>query len=125
MGFESGMKVSVKSDLEGISTLGEIRVQDWNPRERAVRALKSGAACWMAALVSIIIPLLHFVLVPGFLIAGPILAYVVFGQEKVVLSGEGTCPKCREILPIARSAYRFPISDLCTRCQCSVKIERV
>ena len=88
-----GAKVYLKGGYEEVTTPGEIRIQDWSQRERTVRALKFGGACWGAALVSIIIPLLHFILVPGFLLAGPILAFIIIGQENVVLGGEGTCPK--------------------------------
>lgn len=118
-----GVRVYVKGDSEEATTQGQIRIQDWNQRERTLRALKFGGACWGAALVSIIIPLLHFLLVPVFLLAGPIVAFIVMGQKSVVLGGEGICPKCQAFLPIARAALRFPISDLCTCCQSSVKIE--
>ncbi len=118
-----GLKVYVKGDSGEITTPGEIRIQNWSQHERTMRALKFGGACWAASLVSILIPLLHFVLVPGLLLAGPILAFIIVGQENVVLGGEGTCPKCQAFLPIARSAFRFPISDICTHCQSGLKIE--
>ena len=118
-----GLKVTLRGNYEGISTPGEIRIQHWNKRERMFRALKLGGACWGAALIAIIIPLLHFILVPGFLIAEPIVAFFIFGQESVILGGEGICPKCQAFVPIVRTSLRFPISELCSHCQCGLKIE--
>lgn len=105
------------------TTDGEIRVQFWNKRERMARALKWGGLCWLASLVSVILPLAHFILVPGFFLAGPAVAFFLMRQESVILGGEGKCPRCEEVLPIVRSSYRFPLSDLCTRCQTPVDIE--
>lgn len=102
---------------------GELRIQEWNKRERVMRAMKFGGACWGFAIFSVILPLLHFVLVPGFLIAGPIIAFVVFGQEAVVLGGSGTCPHCKKTMKIVRNAPRFPLSDMCEHCQKSVEVE--
>jgi hypothetical protein len=102
---------------------GELRIQEWNKRERTLRAMKFGGACLGLAIVSVILPLLHFVLVPGFLLAGPIVAFVVLGQEAVVLGGKGICPYCKKTMTIVRNAPRFPISDMCEHCQKSVKIE--
>lgn len=108
-----------------VTTHGELRVQEWNKRERILRALKFGGACLGLAIVSIILPLLHFVLVPGLLLAGPIVAFFVLRQEAVVLGGKGTCPYCKKTMKIVRSAPRFPISDMCEHCHKSVTIELV
>lgn len=81
--------------------------------------------CWGAAIVAVFIPFLHFFLVPGFLLAGPVVVFVLMGQESVILGGEGTCPHCKADLPIARASHRFPFSDLCTSCQCSVTVDQL
>ncbi len=104
-------------------TSGQVQVLFWSKKERTLRALKFGGMCWGAAVISVIFPLVHFVLVPGFLLAGPIVVYLVMRQESVIVGGEGTCPRCKAALPIARTSYRFPFSDLCTQCQSSVKVE--
>jgi hypothetical protein len=120
-----GMRVHIADDRNHPATSGEIRVQFWTNRERTLRAIKLGGLCWCAALISVIIPLLHFVLVPSLLLAGPILAFIVLGQRSVVLGGEGICPNCQAFLPIARTAYQFPISDICAKCYSSLKINEV
>ncbi|MGE0616581.1 MAG: hypothetical protein AB7P04_13175, partial [Bacteriovoracia bacterium] len=75
------------------------------------------------AIVSVLIPLLQFVLVPSFLIAGPIVALVIMRRQGVVLGGSGDCPHCKKQMKIVRSLPRFPLTDLCDHCQQSVKIE--
>jgi hypothetical protein len=115
--------VQVSDATSGHTTFGGVRVQFWNKWERLLRALKFSGMCWVAGSISIFIPLLHFILVPLFLISGPILFFFLLRQESVILGGEGTCPSCQSFLPIARSAFRFPCSDLCTRCYHLLRIE--
>lgn len=120
---QESLPVSIRSERNSQTSKGEILIQFWNKKERTKRALKFGGMCWGFAIVCVFIPLLHFILVPGFLIAGPIVAFVVLSRESAILGGKGLCPYCNAALPIARAPYRFPISDLCTQCQSSLKIE--
>lgn len=119
------LRVRISGNRNDTISEGVIRIQTWSKKERTARAIKYGGLCWVGALASIVIPLLHFILVPGFLIAGPILAFVLLGQESMVLGGEGICPNCHASLPIASATLNFPISDLCTHCQTPLKIESI
>lgn len=119
------IRVRIVDPQSGNRAEGKIRVRYWNRRERVLRALKFGGLCWGAALVSVLLPLLHFVLVPSFLLAGPIVGYFILVQTSVVLGGEGVCPGCQAQLPIIRAPDRFPISDVCARCCRGLKVEPV
>ena len=123
MTLGQGMPVKIHSPHSDKTSSGTIRVQFWNKKERTLRALKFGSMCWGAAVVSVILPIAHFVLVPAFLIAGPCVAFFVLAQESVVLGGEGTCPSCESFLPIVRSSFQFPLSDVFGACHQSLKIE--
>lgn len=102
---------------------GKIQVQFWNKKERTARALKFGGLCWGGAVIAVILPLVHFVLVPGLLIAGPLLAWNILSKESVVLGGEGSCPNCGKTVAIARAPFKFPILDLCTNCHRELRVE--
>lgn len=117
------LRVRIAENRNDRSLEGVIQVQSWDKKERILRALKFGGLCWAAALVAVFIPLLHFILVPGFLLGGPILAYLIAGQESRVLGGEGTCPFCLAPLIIAPAALRFPLSDICNKCHNSLNIQ--
>jgi hypothetical protein len=62
--------------------------------------------------------------VPGLLLAGPIGAWLISGQESVVLGGKGSCPDCEKELTLSRAWDQWPISDLCPSCQHRLKIEK-
>ncbi|MBT4761303.1 MAG: hypothetical protein HOO06_06365 [Bdellovibrionaceae bacterium] len=101
---------------------GEIFIQQWNKSERLAQAVKWGSIYWALAVICVFIPILHFVLVPAFVLAGPIAFYINLKREKLVLGGFGTCPKCGENLPIEKSKVEWPLADLCTHCHNTVKI---
>lgn len=65
-----------------------------NPGQRLARALGGLIACWAAAIVSVFIPLAHFVLVPGFLVLGVTWAVVRGRERERLLQLRGTCPRC-------------------------------
>jgi hypothetical protein len=62
--------------------------------QRVVRAVGGGLACWGLALLSVFIPLGHFILVPAFLIAGPVLFAMRLTEGVSLLGARGPCPVC-------------------------------
>ncbi len=105
--------------------LGTVDVLSWSKKDRTARALKFGGICWVASVVSIIIPLLHFVLVPGFFLAGPIVFATILSRERVIKGGRAKCPRCAAEFKIERSVFKFPMLDRCTGCGKELKIDLV
>ena len=102
---------------------GEVRIQHWGRPARLMRAAKALAALWGLALLSVVIPLAHFVLVPAFFIAGPIAAFRRLRQESGILGGEGACPACGRRMIIEAHVDEWPSFDICEACRASVRIE--
>jgi hypothetical protein len=61
---------------------------------RAARALAGLGACWALALVSVFIPVAHFVLVPSFTVAGIVVAGLRLREDRRLVGVSGTCPRC-------------------------------
>lgn len=103
---------------------GEVYLRHWERPARMKRALKAWGMCWGGAVVAVLIPGLHFVLVPGLLLAGLIVPVVVFQQESAILGGLSECPKCGKPLPLVGGKDRWPLHDVCSACFESVVIEK-
>jgi hypothetical protein len=101
---------------------GTVRIQYWNLRDRVIRSAKFAGMFLGLAALALLMPLLHFVLVPTFLLASPLIAFFVYGQASAVIGGEGKCPSCKNAFTIAKSLNRFPLDDLCSHCHQTVKI---
>jgi hypothetical protein len=114
------LPVSLASPGKSKVTLGEIQFQEWDAQMRMRRALKIWGTCWGIAVVTVFIPGMHFILVPSFLLGGPIAAYRVYQQTSTVLGGTGVCPSCGQEFKIARSKPKWPINDVCDHCRDAV-----
>jgi hypothetical protein len=112
------------SNIRGLKTTGTVELKVWDKKERTTRALKALGLTWGLAVASILIPILHFILVPSLILAGPIVFFWIAGQEQVILGGKGICPECGKEFEIVRTAVKWPISDMCNHCQAEVKIEQ-
>jgi hypothetical protein len=85
--------------------------------QRVARAVGGGLACWGLALVSVFIPLGHFVLVPAFLIAGPVLFAMRLTESVSLLGARGPCPVCGVDQPFTeKGRLRTPHPVRCSAC---------
>ena len=62
--------------------------------QRLARAFKAGGIFWAVAAGFVFLPGLHFVLVPGFLVAGVVAGFKHLRDEEIVSSVRGPCPRC-------------------------------
>lgn len=110
-------------DNDGKTAAGELYTSHYGPGERSRRALLRLALLWVLAGVSLFIPLAHFVLVPGFLIAGPVLAVMVYRSERARERVEGRCPACGEEITIKLEARdTLPKWVYCPDCTAALQI---
>jgi len=65
-----------------------------NLGQRLARALGGLVGCWVAAIVSVFIPVAHFFLVPGFLVLGVGWAVLRARERERLLELRGICPRC-------------------------------
>jgi hypothetical protein len=72
----------------------EVTIVTLGPGRRLSRAAAALGICWGLAFPAVFLPVAHFVLVPGLLIAGPVLAVMQLRQRRRVVRIHGTCPRC-------------------------------
>ena len=123
--MSSIQNLKVKIVFEKKETPGEVKIQTFSKKEKGMRALKSLGIFWGAAVASILIPFAHFILVPGFLLAGVAVPFYIYSTDNIILEGAGVCPKCAESLVIHRSAHKWPLREICKHCRVDVVINKV
>ena len=110
---------------DGRSAEGTWSVSRLTHPERLRRALKAWGWTWLGAVGAVLIPILHFVLVPMLLIAGPVVAYFIYGQDALILDGSSVCPQCSAPFKISSGRYQSSVKDVCGSCRHSVTIRVV
>jgi len=110
-------------DNNGKAADGRLYTTVYSAGERTQRALLRLAVLWLLAGVSLFIPLAHFVLVPGFLIAGPVLAVMVYRSAQARDRVEGRCPACgAEITIKLEASDEIPKWTYCPACNAALEI---
>ncbi len=91
--------------------------------ERLVRAGKILGLCWVLAVIAVFIPVLHFILVPLLLIAGPVMAYLKYRVTELAEKADGVCPECQAEVSIPLDpADRLPKWTYCPACNKPVQL---
>jgi len=91
MATKEEQAVVIKDDSNNLSD-GTLFFTAFTKADRTARAIKIWVICWILAIVSIPIILAHYILVPGFLIAGPLMARSRLKQIAEMEKVEGECP---------------------------------
>lgn len=87
------------------------------PRERLARTAAALGVCWGLALVSVFIPVAHFILVPTFFIAGIAVAVARAREATRLLGVHGVCPRCEQEQDFEAGGRFTPSRSLdCQKC---------
>ena len=89
---------------DGQVTSGSLQTTHYDHGECVKRALMKLGLFWLLALGSLPIIFAHWVLVPGFFIAGPWMAYRTFQVKYTHNHVQGLCPVCQEDVEIKLEA---------------------
>ncbi|MFZ3231443.1 MAG: hypothetical protein WA160_14645 [Pseudobdellovibrio sp.] len=101
---------------------GRINAKQFNPTDRLIAATKKLSLFWLMAILCVFIPVLHFILVPLFLVIGAVSFTKTIKIEGRVLQGQTTCPHCQSIIKIHPGLLAWPLQEICQNCVRMVRI---
>lgn len=104
------------SGYHGTPTPATLVVATFDRRARLRRAFKALAGFWGAMVVSVFIPVAHFVLVPSFFIIGIWQLFRRLKTAELVRGAHGRCPDCGTEQDFELGSARFPQSVTCGSC---------
>ena len=100
----------------------EATIQKYSEAEAHKRAVRGVGIFFALAVGSIFLPLVHFVLVPMFLILTPV-AFVFLKRTKAkILKIAGTCPACGHAFLITDQPNVWPQESICDKCRKTFKV---
>lgn len=103
----------------------ELRVEALPRKERLKTALRRLGIAWGLALLAVMVPLLHFVLVPGLLLAGPIFALLSTRRSVRLVVGQVVpCTKCSAPILIDGEHLGWPARLDCPGCGAALTATR-
>lgn len=111
------------TDTNHKSSVGEIEIHTWTKQQRLWRALKSLCIFWLFAAISVLIPLLHFILVPVLLLLGPIMAGLAYRRPSRIIRSNLNCPNCDLKIEVLSQSLDWPIQQKCAGCSKFIRLE--
>jgi hypothetical protein len=106
----------------GEPTRAKIAIETFSQQARMMRAVKTGALFWGIAIACVFVPILHFFLVPTFLILGPVLGVIAYKKEAKILSGTVECPSCHAQFEPPAGPVKWPQKEICNKCRSQVTL---
>lgn len=104
------------SGYHGTPTPATLVVATFDRSARLRRALKGLAGFWGAMVVSVFLPVAHFVLVPSFLFIGIWQFFRRLKQSEQLRGAHGRCPDCGAEQDFELGSARLPQSVTCGSC---------
>lgn len=115
------MKITLQTQVDKL-TIAEGDVVEYSKSERTKRSLKTLGAFWGAAILSVLIPVLHFFLVPGLFLIGPVMAWVQYKKELKIIKLVGKCPECEKEITFQNLSGTWPLKQVCPLCSEQIHI---
>ena len=89
-----------------------------------MRAIKTLLLFWLIAAVCVLIPIAHFILVPGFFIGGMVAASRKWKRTAEGIDAEGICPVCQNAVTIdLEKSAELPQWRTCPQCSESLELQ--
>ena len=115
-------QVCIKGN-DGQVSSGSLQTTHYDHNECVKRGLMKLGLFWLLALGSLPIIFAHWVLVPGFFIAGPWMGYRTFQAKYTRNDVRGDCPVCQEEVEIKMEARdELPKWTYCPSCNNPLQI---
>jgi hypothetical protein len=106
----------ILSGYHGKPTPATLRVATFDRSERVRRAVKALGGFWGAMVVSVFIPVAHFVLVPSLFFVGIWQFFRRLRTVELVRGAHGLCPDCGLEQDFELGSPRVPQSVACAGC---------
>ena len=90
--------------------------------ERAIASIAALGICWIVAALCVLVPVLHFFLVPAGLIAGVVGFFYKLRLHERRRAAAINCPACHEMVLLKAVSFNWPMLETCYACRSALRI---
>lgn len=110
---------------ERLTGQGRLITEWFTQRQRIKRAAIVWLVLWLLAILAIAIPVVHFVLAPLLLIAGPVAAYLRYRERIMATRIEAECPLCNDDIFVSLPVKtELPHWEVCPQCHGHIQLRK-
>ena len=112
------VEIGIEAQVFGMRpSAGTAQIRSLQPFERIRNALPKLGAFWGIGFFCILLPLIHFILVPLFLCLGIYFAAKATAVRGLVMSGSVLCPGCKNPHILGSRLAQWPMKEVCAHCR--------
>jgi len=100
----------------------EVEIIHLNTKARVVKSIQLFLGFLFLAALSILVPVMHFVLVPTLLLLAMILPFLNMKNDKALTAQNISCPKCKAKIHFKTKSFSNEVKNFCVACHTQVKI---
>jgi DNA-directed RNA polymerase subunit RPC12/RpoP len=116
------VEARIKSS-SGKETRTSVELRILSADERRKNALKALGICWGISILSIPLPPIHWVTVPGFFFFGFYMAWKRWNEKVHSLPFSFPCPECGKTVEVKEHASKEQMEIVCPHCRYSLQVE--
>lgn len=117
------MAMGILVSSTGVKSEATFDRKDLSQAEKSRAAMKWFGIFFALAVFSVFVPILHFILVPSFLIAAVVVSMRAYNQKADLENVRGKCPNCSTEISIPRVRIRKVSGEICPQCRDFIKIK--
>ncbi len=117
------VRVSLRTNTDVFKD-GTLSTRHIHIQERLLNGLKFLGLFWLVGALCVLVPVMHFFLVPLAAIAGVVVFVMKFSQTEVRETGSVACPNCGTLVVLKGSSFNWPIIETCSNCRYGLNITR-
>ncbi|RZA11775.1 MAG: hypothetical protein EOP10_32505 [Proteobacteria bacterium] len=113
------------AEFAGTQVPTKSRIEHYTQKEILVKSAKAFGVCWLTALVVAFVPVIHFVISPIALIAGPFAAVFVYYKVRKLprkVEGQVACNHCHAETDFFFVNVPPPFYEMCKHCRTGYEI---
>jgi hypothetical protein len=106
-------------------TIGSYRVEHYSTKQALQRGLKMSLTAFLWSVVSIVLPVIHFVSVPLGILASPFIGLYYFYMSKGVprsMTADFVCPDCQTPNHVSAPKVAARYESVCVNCQHKIEL---
>ncbi len=120
-----GAEVKVVGRYDGqIIGSGHVQMGPVAKPIRIKKALRNFSICFVLMIAGLFVPMLHFVLVPGFFMLSIFMAANAYSDSIEISAGQLICDSCKATIEIEKHSDQWPFWVHCSKCQKDYRIEK-
>ena len=110
------VRIALRTDTS-LAVDGELPTRHLHMQERVLNGAKFLGLFWLVGALCVLIPVMHFFLVPLAAIAGLVIFFLKISQKEIRQNGSIKCPKCGHVIALKGGTFNWPLTDTCPNCR--------